>query len=124
MFLSYRNQSMDLLSKWFDSFLYDSDIRHERVNPVFFVLIKCISLFYATGMFLYPLKTSENLGFFVIFKGYIIIRPVVFIYVFKHLPLEWIKSYLYEVLTDLFVNTDILFNPSQANFPFYAPLRR
>ena len=115
---------MDLLSKWFDSFLYDSDIRHERVNPVFFVLIKCISLFYATGMFLYPLKTSENLGFFVVFKGYIIIRPVVFIYVFKHLPLEWIKSYLYEVLTDLFVNTDILFNPSQANFPFYAPLKR
>ena len=124
MFLSYRNQSMDLLSKWFDSFLYDSDIRHERVNPVFFVLIKCISLFYATGMFLYPLKTSENLGFFVVFKGYIIIRPVVFIYVFKHLPLEWIKSYLYEVLTDLFVNTDIPFNPSQANFPFYAPLKR
>ena len=69
MSLSYRNQSVDLLSKRFDSFLYDSYIRHERVNPVFFVLIKCISPFYATGMFLYPLKTSENLGFFCCFQG-------------------------------------------------------
>ena len=29
--LSYRNQSIDLQSKSMDWFLYDSDLRHERV---------------------------------------------------------------------------------------------
>ena len=30
--LSYRNQSIDLLSKSMDWFLYDNGLRHERVN--------------------------------------------------------------------------------------------
>ena len=30
--LSYRNQSIDLPSKSMDWFLYDRDLRHERVN--------------------------------------------------------------------------------------------
>ena len=30
--LSYRNQSIDLLSKSMDWFLYDNSLRHERVN--------------------------------------------------------------------------------------------
>ena len=30
--LSYRNQSIDLQSKSMDWFLYDNDLRHERVN--------------------------------------------------------------------------------------------
>ena len=30
--LSYRNQSMDLLRKSMDWFLYDNDLRHERVK--------------------------------------------------------------------------------------------
>ena len=124
MSLSYRNQSVDLLSKRFDSFLYDSYIRHERVNPVFSYWLNALAHFMPLVCFFTPWKLQKTWGFFVVFKGYIIIRPVFFIYVFKHLPLEWIKSYLYEVLTDLFLNTDILFNPSQANFPFYAPLRR
>ena len=31
-FFSYRNQSIDLLCKSMDRFLYDRDLRHERVN--------------------------------------------------------------------------------------------
>ena len=30
--LSYRNQSIDLQSKWVDWFLYDNGLRHERVK--------------------------------------------------------------------------------------------
>ena len=30
---SYRNQSIDLRRKSMDWFLYDSDLRHERVKP-------------------------------------------------------------------------------------------
>ena len=33
--LSYRNQSIDLLSKSMDWFLYDRDLRHERVSRYF-----------------------------------------------------------------------------------------
>ena len=32
MYLSYRNQSTDLLSKSMDWFLYDRDLCHEKVN--------------------------------------------------------------------------------------------
>ena len=32
--LSYRNQSIDLLLKPTDWFLYDNGLRHERVNPI------------------------------------------------------------------------------------------
>ena len=31
-FLSYRNQSIDLLCKSMNWFLYDRDLRHERIN--------------------------------------------------------------------------------------------
>ena len=40
--LSYRNQSVDLESKSVDWFLYDSKLRHERVNEV-------LSSVYASG---------------------------------------------------------------------------
>ena len=32
--LSYRNQSIDLLCKSMDWFLYDNGLRHERVNVI------------------------------------------------------------------------------------------
>ena len=32
--LSYRNRSIDLLSKSMDWFLYDRDFRHEKINSV------------------------------------------------------------------------------------------
>ena len=35
--LSYRNQSINLLCKSIDWFLYDRDVRHERVNSTFTV---------------------------------------------------------------------------------------
>ena len=35
-----------------DRFLYDNGLRHERV--------KSLNPFHATGLFVYPLKTSEN----------------------------------------------------------------
>ena len=40
--LSYRNQSIDLLHKSMDWFLYDNGLRHERVNLflVFLVFVK------------------------------------------------------------------------------------
>ena len=52
-FLSYRNQSMDLQSESMDWFLYDRNLRNERINP--FVL---------NVTFLYLLKTSEILRVF------------------------------------------------------------
>ena len=36
--LSYRNQSIDLLSKSMDWFLYDSSLRHERVKTISFLI--------------------------------------------------------------------------------------
>ena len=43
--LSYRNQSIDLRSKSIDWFLYDNDLRHERVNHFFFLLdLLCTSI--------------------------------------------------------------------------------
>ena len=57
--LSYRNQSIDLFCKSMDWFLYDNDLRHERVNP-----------FDDTGFFLYPLKTSKTRSFFMFSGGY------------------------------------------------------
>ena len=45
--LSYRNQSIDLHSKSMDWFLYDKDLRHERVNIAdanFIELVLCNSL--------------------------------------------------------------------------------
>ena len=46
MSLSYRKKSLDFYSKSMDWFLYNRDLRHERVN--------------ANESFLYPLETSEN----------------------------------------------------------------
>ena len=45
--VSYRNQSIDLHSKSMDWFLYDKDLRHERVNIAdanFIELVLCNSL--------------------------------------------------------------------------------
>ena len=47
--LSYRNQSIDLFSKSMDWFLYDRDLRHERVKVRPVILQYYINLFYATG---------------------------------------------------------------------------
>ena len=58
----YRNQSFDLLNKTIDWFLYGGAF---VVNP-----------FDATGLFLYPLKTSENQRFSDLLRGYRK-RPVV-----------------------------------------------
>ena len=33
-FLSYRSQFIDLLCESMDWFIYDRDLRHERVNPL------------------------------------------------------------------------------------------
>ena len=38
--LSYRSQSIDLFRKSIDRFLYDGDLRHERIN--YFRVIKCL----------------------------------------------------------------------------------
>ena len=54
MTTSYRNQSIDLLRKWMDWFLYDNGLRHERVKPV--ALVIPISFFTFTQMSL--LKTT------------------------------------------------------------------
>ena len=35
--LSYRNQSIDLMRKSMDWFLYDNGLRHERVNSNYFM---------------------------------------------------------------------------------------
>ena len=57
--LSHRKQSIDLPSKSIDWFLYDRDLRHERVKPLHF-----------TAIILYPLKTSKKLLVFFVFRGY------------------------------------------------------
>ena len=36
MSLSYKNQSIDLLCKLMNWFLYDKDLRHKRVNTIQF----------------------------------------------------------------------------------------
>ena len=38
--LLYRNQAIDLLWKSMDWFLYDNDLRHERVNSIWDYLFK------------------------------------------------------------------------------------
>ena len=46
--MSYRNQSIDLLRKSMDWFLYDIGLRHERVNQNVFhhlLLTKCLNIF-------------------------------------------------------------------------------
>ena len=39
MSLSYRNQSIDLLCKLMDWFLYDGDLRHEQVKDRLQILL-------------------------------------------------------------------------------------
>ena len=49
--LSYRNQSTDLQSKSMNWFLYDKDLRHERVK-----IILAFNQYHAIHLFLYPWK--------------------------------------------------------------------
>ena len=65
---SYRNQPIDLGCKRMGWFLYGMDLRHDRVKnfqPIWkkrensLSLCTSINPFYATGLFSYPLKTSE-----------------------------------------------------------------
>ena len=46
----------------------------------YFVFALFLNLFYATGLFLYPLKTSENQRFSDVFRGY------------RKKPVEWGKN--------------------------------
>ena len=52
--LSYRNQSIDLLRKSMEWFLYDRDLRQERVKPIIY-MIRC-----AIWHHLYNLKNVKN----------------------------------------------------------------
>ena len=64
--LSYRNQSIDLHCKSMDWFLYDRDLRHERILNVYqkfrwnIRLGTLLNSCYGICLFLYPRKTSEN----------------------------------------------------------------
>ena len=59
MFRPYRNQSSGAHCKGIGWFLYDGNIDFKWINP-----------FHATGLYLYPLKTSEKLWFPDIFSGH------------------------------------------------------
>ena len=61
--LSYRNQPIDLLCKSMDWFLYDMDLRHERVKK------ELINPFLANVPILYLLEPLENESFFWYFQG-------------------------------------------------------
>ena len=60
--LSYRNQSIDLQSKSMDWFLYDKDLRHERLNSFwlwfFQYYLKIMSIFRMETLF--ESSTVEN----------------------------------------------------------------
>ena len=56
--LSYRNQSIDLLNKSMDWFLYDKDSRHERINEA----SVSISIIIHTQMF--EILTSVSQDYF------------------------------------------------------------
>ena len=51
--LSYRNQSIDLLSKSLDWFLYDKDLRHERVSWLI-MIDKCFRNYFRFFSFWFP----------------------------------------------------------------------
>ena len=55
--LSYRNQPIDLLHKSVDWFLYDNDLRHERVNRFSFSLVALID---TTGAFKFSRQWQQN----------------------------------------------------------------
>ena len=61
---SYRNQYIRWQSKSTDWFLYDKDLRPERVKeyvvPARNSNIMTVNPYLATDLFLYPLKISEN----------------------------------------------------------------
>ena len=40
------------------------------INPLYLIVQKYLNPFHATGFFWYPLKTSENLWFSDVFRGY------------------------------------------------------
>ena len=67
--LSYRNQSIDLLSKSIDWFLYDRDLLHERVNN-FRKLILRSNIFHTSSLLLYRLNILKNLGFSDVVEGF------------------------------------------------------
>ena len=59
--LSYRSQSMDLLLKSMDLFLYDNGLRHERVNECFKVPSLCTRTCLHKGV--KNVRFSENLTY-------------------------------------------------------------
>ena len=61
--LSYRNQSIDLLCKSMDWFLYDRDLCHEKVN------VGDINLFLCNVPILCCLKIKNILWFSGVFRG-------------------------------------------------------
>ena len=64
-----------LQSKSMDWFLYDRNLRHERVKIFFqltlvILLYSILNLLLANGPILYTLKTLENQGFSSAIRGY------------------------------------------------------
>ena len=66
-FLSYRNQSIDLLCKSMDQFLYDRDLRHERVGKAIYA---CKTNLLSIEAYSEPCQTSMMGRFAKIVKGY------------------------------------------------------
>ena len=67
--LSHRNQSIDLLGKSVDWFLYGNRLRHERVNKLNVILtIITINPLHATGLFL-SLRECQKTRGFLTFSG-------------------------------------------------------
>ena len=64
--LSYKNQPIDLHCKSVDWFLYERDLRHERVKHFWWTNLGSVNtdLFVTNTPFLYLLKTSEDLTVF------------------------------------------------------------
>ena len=62
-------QISEPVCKSMDCFLYDRNLRQVRVNASF-NLLQNINAFHVTGLFLRPLKTSENQRFSDVFMGY------------------------------------------------------
>ena len=64
--LSYKNQPIDLHCKSVDWFLYERDLRHERVKHFWWTNLGSVNtdLFVTNTPFLYLLKTPEDLTVF------------------------------------------------------------
>ena len=76
--LSYRNQSIDLLCKSMDWFLYDNGLRHERVNLFVppFIVTSCIVVAVLPCMEWIPIKKNIDYAIFMGLRTFIYILEV------------------------------------------------